>query len=194
MIKKTQQLFLFLLLMLGGTASLWAQLTADASLTGVIKDSTGGVIPNARVRLESPATGGSRETLSDSQGQYRFDLVAPGTYKLTVSVPGFLTKVMENLALAVGQTTTNNVSLEVGQQTQIVTVEATATLLNSEKTDVSTSITPHEVEDLPLVGRDFANLAYLAPGVKMTDSYDPTKNRYAILSVNGANGRNVNVT
>ena len=78
------------------------------------------------------------------------DLVAPGTYKLTVSVSDFLTKAMENLTLAVGQTTTNNVSLEVGQQTQIVTVEATATLLNAEKTDVSTAITPHEVEDLPL--------------------------------------------
>src|SRR5438876_10101407 len=45
-----------------------------------------------------------------------------------------------------------------------------------------------------MVGRDVANLAYLAPGVKATDSYDPTKNRYAILSVNGQSGRNVNVT
>ena len=45
-----------------------------------------------------------------------------------------------------------------------------------------------------MVGRDVANLAYLAPGVKQADSYDPTKNRYAILSVNGAGGRNVNVT
>src|SRR5215472_16910711 len=47
---------------------------------------------------------------------------------------------------------------------------------------------------MPMVGRDVANLAYLAPGVKATDSYDPTKNRYAILSVNGQSGRNVNVT
>src|SRR5229473_3404112 len=62
------------------------------------------------------------------------------------------------------------------------------------KTSVSQNITPTEVEELPMVGRDVANLAYLAPGVKATDSYDPTKNRYAILSVNGSNGRNVNVT
>ena len=52
----------------------------------------------------------------------------------------------------------------------------------------------NEVEELPLLGRDVANLAYLAPGVRATDSYDPTKNRYAILSVNGQSGRNVNVT
>src|SRR5437588_637396 len=61
-------------------------------------------------------------------------------------------------------------------------------------TDVSQNITPREVQDLPLIGRDVANLAYLAPGVKAADSYDPTKNRYAILSVNGEGGRNVNVT
>jgi outer membrane receptor protein involved in Fe transport len=192
--KKAPRLLLFLFLTGCGCAVVRAQLTADASLSGVVKDSSGGVIPNAQIKLENPATAAVRATLSDSQGQYRFDLVAPGTYKLTVSVAGFLTKVIENVTLAIGQTTTNNVSLEVGQQTQIVTVEASAALLNAEKTDVSTSITPREVEDLPLVGRDFANLAYLAPGVKMTDSYDPTKNRYAILSVNGANGRNVNVT
>src|ERR1019366_8477377 len=53
---------------------------------------------------------------------------------------------------------------------------------------------PTEVQELPMVGRDVANLAYLAPGVKAADSYDPTKNRYAILSVNGDGGRNVNVT
>ena len=50
------------------------------------------------------------------------------------------------------------------------------------------------MEELPLVGRDAANLAYLAPGVKAADSYDPTKNRYAILSINGSDGRNVNTT
>jgi outer membrane receptor protein involved in Fe transport len=62
------------------------------------------------------------------------------------------------------------------------------------KTGVSTQITPSEVQELPMIGRDVANLAYLAPGVKATDSYDPTKNRYAILSVNGSDGRDVNVT
>jgi len=56
------------------------------------------------------------------------------------------------------------------------------------KTDVSQNITPKDVEELPLLGRDVANLAYLAPGVKAADSYDPTKNRYAILSVNGQSG------
>jgi hypothetical protein len=174
--------------------TLFAQVTADANLVGVVKDSTGASIPSARVRIESIDTRAVRETKTNAQGEYRFDLVQPGNYKENVSAAGFQTQQINNLVLAVGQTATNNVTLAVGQQTETVTVEAITPLISSENTDVSSVVTPREVEDLPLVGRDFANLAYLAPGVKIADSYDPTKNRYAILSVNGDGGRNVNVT
>lgn len=174
--------------------TLLSQVTADAALVGTVKDSSGAVLANAPVKLERVDTGAIRETRTNAEGAYRFDLLAPGTYNETISVPGFQTKVMKNVTLEVGQTVTNDATLQVGQQTQTITVEAVSPLLNAEKTDVSTTISPTEVEDLPLVGRDFANLAYLAPGVKLADSYDPTKNRYAILSVNGNNGRDVNVT
>jgi hypothetical protein len=75
-----------------------------------------------------------------------------------------------------------------------VEVSGEAAIVDLAKTSVSQNITPREVEDLPLAGRDAANLAYLAPGVKAADSYDPTKNRYAILSINGSDGRNINTT
>lgn len=175
-------------------STLFSQVTADATLVGVVDDSSGAVVANAQVRLKRADTGAIRESQTNGVGEYRFDLLAPGVYDLTVSVPGFQSKLVENITLAVGQTVTDNVVLQVGQQTQTVTVEAAPPLLNAEKTDVSTTVTPSEVNSLPLVGRDFANLAYLAPGVKFTDSYDPTKNRYAIISVNGNNGRDVNVT
>jgi hypothetical protein len=87
-----------------------------------------------------------------------------------------------------------NATLEPGAVSSIIEVTDTAPIMDTTKTSVSQEITPREVEELPMVGRDVANLAYLAPGVKATDSYDPTKNRYAILSVNGSGGRNVNVT
>ncbi len=186
--------FCFGLLFFVACFSVFAQVTADAGVAGTVKDSTGASVPNAGIKLESAATGALRETHTNDQGEYRFDLVAPGAYTLTISAPGFQTQVVKDLVLAVGQTATNNATLQVGQQSEMVTVESTAPLMNVEKTDISTEITPREVEDLPLTGRDFANLAYLAPGVKIADSYDPTKNRYAILSVNGENGRNVNIT
>src|SRR5207237_578589 len=67
-------------------------------------------------------------------------------------------------------------------------------LVNKEKTDISVNITPRDVHDLHLNVRDLANLAYLAPGAKPVDSYDPTKNRIAIVGINGSSGRNLNVT
>jgi hypothetical protein len=182
------------LLIASSDSNVFAQLTADASLQGVVKDSSGAMVADARVKLESTSTGATRETSTNTAGEYRFDLVPAGTYKVTISLAGFQTQVMERVVLAVGQTTTNNATLAVGQQTQTVTVEGSTPLINTEKTDVGTAVTPQEVENLPMIGRDVANLAYLAPGVKAADSYDPTKNRYAILSVNGAGGRNVNVT
>src|SRR5581483_2298761 len=88
--------------------SLLGQVTADANLTGIVKDSSGAVVPNAHVRLQRADTGAVRETLTNGGGEYRFDLVAPGTYNLTFSVSGFQTQVVRGLALAVGQTVTNN--------------------------------------------------------------------------------------
>ena len=100
----------------------------------------------------------------------------------------------KNLEILVGRTATQNFTLAPGGMSETVEVTATAPLVDQTKTDVSTNITPEQITELPLIGRDIADLAYLAPGVKAADSYDPTKNRYAILSVNGEGGRNVNVT
>jgi len=96
--------------------------------------------------------------------------------------------------LLVGQSVTTNIVLKPGAVDQVVQVTADNVLLDVTKTSVSQEITPSEVEELPLIGRDAANLAYLAPGVKQADSFDPTKNRSAVLSVNGNIGREINVT
>jgi hypothetical protein len=150
-------------------------------------------VTGAHVTITSVATGTARTTVTNNVGSYRFDLLSAGAYKLTVEGSGFSTSV-QSIELLVGQTATADVRLRPGAATQTVEVEATNPLLDVSKTGVGIEITPTEVKDLPLVGQDVANLAYLAPGVKQTDSYDPTKNRYAILSVNGSGGRNVNVT
>src|SRR5215475_10083070 len=131
--------------------------------------------------------------MSSDTGFYRFDLLSAGVYTVKVSKAGFAT-VVQTVELLVGQTTTVNATLSPGAISETVEVTSEAPLVDLAKTSVSQQITPSEVEELPLLGRDVANLAYLAPGVKATDSYDTTKNRYAILSVNGQSGRNVNTT
>ena len=176
-----------------GAGNLFAQATASGTIQGTVLDQTQAVITDAEVVVTSKATGEKREARTNETGDYRFDLLSAGTYSVRIMKPGFAALV-QNVDLLVGQTVRANATLTPGATTEVVEVTAAAPLVDINKTSVSTNVTPTEVQELPMVGRDVANLAYLAPGVKAADSYDPTKNRYAILSVNGAGGRNVNVT
>ena len=179
-------------LLAGGTAT-FGQATASSTVEGTVFDKSQSTIGGAEVVITSKATSATRSATTGEAGTFRFDLLSAGIYSLKVSKPGFST-VVETVELLVGQTSIANVSLNPGAVSETIEVTEQAPLLDTTRTSVSQDITPKEVEELPMVGRDVANLAYLAPGVKATDSYDPTKNRYAILSVNGENGRNVNVT
>ncbi len=171
------------------------QVTASARLQGTIVDKSQAVIGDkAEVTLTNKDTGFSRTTKTNDAGEYRFESLTAGVYTLKVTAPGFSNAEAKNLSILVGTTATQNFTLTPGAVSETVEVTATAPLMDQTKTDVSTNITPEQITDLPLIGRDIADLAYLSPGVKAADSYDPTKNRYAILSVNGHGGRNVNVT
>src|SRR4051794_22959983 len=176
------------------TTAMFGQATANASLQGTITDKSQAVIGKAVVTLTNKETGAIRTTNASDAGEYRFDSLSAGVYSLKATAPGFSTVETKNLELLVGRTSTQNFTLNPGGVSETVEVTATAPLVDQTKTDVSMNITPEQITDLPLIGRDIADLAYLAPGVKSADSYDPTKNRYAILSVNGQGGRNVNVT
>src|SRR5580704_10966302 len=172
---------------------LFAQATASGNIQGTVVDQSQAVVAGAEVVLTNLANGSTRTTTTNDSGIYRFELLSAGNYIAKINAKGFST-VEVKLELLVGQTASGNATLTPGSTSQTVQVSAENPIVDLNKTSVSTEITPAEVEDLPMVGRDVANLAYLAPGVKAADSYDPTKNRYAILSVNGAGGRNVNVT
>jgi outer membrane receptor protein involved in Fe transport len=181
------------LALLAGSSATFGQATASGTIQGTVLDKSESLITGAQVVITSKATGATRTASTSGEGTYRFDLLSAGLYTVKVSKEGFST-VSETVELLVGQTATANITLNPGSISETIEVTEQAPLLDVAKTSVSQQITPSEVQELPLLGRDVANLAYLAPGVKATDSYDPTKNRYAILSVNGQSGRNVNVT
>jgi hypothetical protein len=175
-------------------ASLWGQANATSGLQGTIADKTQAVIAKADVTITNKETGATRTAKTNDAGEYRFEVLSAGIYDIKVTATGFASAEAKNVEVLVGRTATQNFSLKPGTVTETVEVTAAAPLVDQTKTDVSTNITPEQVQELPMIGRDIADLAYLAPGVKAADSYDPTKNRYAILSVNGMGGRNVNVT
>src|SRR6266550_948172 len=176
-----------------GRGNVFAQATASVAIQGTITDKSGAVVSGVQVVAKNKATDLTRTTTTSETGYYRFELLPVGTYTVAVSKSGFGT-VTQSVETLIGQTATVNAQLSPGATSEVIEVTSEAPLVDQLKTSVSQNITPSEVEELPLLGRDVANLAYLAPGVKATDSYDPTKNRYAILSVNGQSGRNVNVT
>jgi hypothetical protein len=181
-------------MLLASCTVMFGQATATASLQGAVVDKTGAVIAKADVTITSKETGATRSTKTNDAGEYRFDPLAAGFYGIKITASGFGPAEAKDVEVLIGRTATQNFSLSPGTVSETVEVVGTAPLVDATKTDVSTNITPNQIQDLPLIGRDIADLAYLAPGVKAADSYDPTKNRYAILSVNGDGGRNVNVT
>ena len=175
--------------------SLYAQANATGTLTGTVTDKSGAVVPNATAQITNAESGLSREAKTNDAGVYRFDLLPAGTYTVRISMSGFATAAFGNVGIAVSQTTTLDASLSPSTQAEVITVEATGTpLVDTERNDISLPITTKQIEDLPLNGRDFVNLAYLAPGARPVNSYDPTKNRVGVFGVDGSSGRNVNVT
>lgn len=145
-------------------AALNAQ-TFRGSITGIITDSSGAAIAGAGVRLESPSTGLTRASVTNSQGQYLFPDLAVGQYTITVSQPGFESRKLDAVEVAVSKITNLDVRLGVAQQQQLVEVSATAATLETTSTALVAVVNTKTVADLPMNGRDFRQMIKLAPGV-----------------------------
>jgi Carboxypeptidase regulatory-like domain/TonB dependent receptor-like, beta-barrel len=137
---------------------------STASVNGTARDSSGAVIPGAKVLLHNVATNVDRTTVTNDVGRYVVVNVPPGQYRLSVTKQGFETQA-SNLTLVVDQTATLDFTMPVGATTQTVTVQATAVQLQASTAELGTAITHAPVNDLPLNGRNFTQLLTLTPGV-----------------------------
>lgn len=176
-----------------GTAR--AQLSS-AAVNGTVRDSTGDVIEGARIDLRETSTGAERTTVSNSDGNYSFIAVAPGSYTLEISKQGFSTARQSTFVLYVNQTATFNFTLAVGSQVQQVTVEAAAAQLDTSTANLGTVLNSNAVNSLPLNGRNFTQLLTLTPGSSRADTGQGSGGGNAILigsfgfpSVNGQMNR-----
>ena len=157
--------FLVLIALLAATAAVQAQIVETGTITGVVRDNSGAVIPKTQVTIRNTATGLANTTATDSDGIYVSPPLDPGNYNVEFAAPGF-GKVEERIRLEVGQRAAADAVLTVGDAgTQTVTVEATNRLLESETSTVSNLRTEEAVKDLPLNGRNFAELVGLGAGV-----------------------------
>src|SRR5947209_8278175 len=137
---------------------------ATATLNGVVRDSSGAVIPQATVTLHNTDTGTDRESLTNDSGLYVFVSVPPGEYVLKVTKDGFTTAT-QAAHVVVNQASTQDFTLRVGTTQQSVTVEASAVNLETANATLGTVIESKQVMDLPLNGRNFTQLLALTPGV-----------------------------
>ena len=136
------------------------------SIQGVVTDPSGAVVAGAKLTLTNPATGATVVRESDANGVYNFNALAAAKFRLDVEKSGFQKKVIDNLELIPEQPNALNVVLEVGSDTQTVTVNAeTAPLLQTETASISGVISDNQVQHMPSFGRDVFQMIQLAPGV-----------------------------
>ena len=141
-----------------------AQLSS-ASVTGVVRDTSGSVIPNVKITLQNVATSVAHNTVSNTAGNYLFLGITPGDYTLQAEVPGFEISKMPEFTLAVNQTLTIDLAMQLGTVQQTVTVEASGQLVQSATAELGAVVAEKQVADLPLNGRNFTQLLSLTPGV-----------------------------
>jgi hypothetical protein len=131
---------------------------------GVVRDSTGAVVPGATVTLTRTNTNAVIKLVTDSSGGFRFNELAPDTYTLTVEAPGFKRTTLGNVIIQVDQSTQLNVTLAAGDVSDTISVDAAAPLVDTQQSTLSNVVDPQTIASMPLNSRNFTDLALLTPG------------------------------
>ena len=135
------------------------------TLSGTVTDVNGGRVPNAKVSIKNEATGIIVATTSDSVGLYSAPNLQPGTYDVTISVSGFAQQEKTGLALGVAEQRLLNFTLQVGTISQQVEVSGSAPSVDLANGAINAEVTGEVIQELPLNGRDWSQLATLQPGI-----------------------------
>lgn len=137
---------------------------STGDILGTVQDQAGAMLPNSTVKLQSLDTKEVRTAVSDESGNYTFSLLPPGHYTLSVSAPGFKQYTVAGFTLSGGDRARINAHLEVGKVEETVEVTTVEPALQTDSATVGAVVTNEAVQDLPLNGRNFVQLAQMAPG------------------------------
>jgi hypothetical protein len=146
-----------------------ASAQVGTSINGTVRDTSGAVVPDARVVLHNIATKLDLVTQSNSTGSYGFPSVQPGSYDIQVSKQGFNSAVESGVSVVVNQIGTYDVTLKAGSVSETLTVQATANEVETTSAELGVAIVKAQVNDLPLNGRNFTQLLALTPGVSIVN-------------------------
>ena len=163
-------------------------------IAGVVRDASGAAVPAAPVKLRSTSTGLVRTVASAGQGDYSFSALPAGEYEVSVEVQGFRRSVRQTV-VAAGQTTTTDFTLQIGDAKDSVTAETSSPQMHYDSPAVSGLITRDEIENLPLNGRSFLELAKLEPGGQGPTRQANNRTLVPVLDApSGNSGRGTRVT
>jgi hypothetical protein len=182
-------------ILIAPNATLLAQTTiSTGSIQGTVTDPTGAAVSGAKIKITQKSTDRVITTTTTSSGTYASGALIPGDYEVRVEAPGFKTT-DEQVVVQVNTTASANVQLALGSSTQIVEVQGAEVVVNTEQATVQGVLTQTQIENLPINGRNFLDLAQLEPGVQIQDggTFDPTKNGFSSVSFGGRFGRTARI-
>jgi Carboxypeptidase regulatory-like domain len=154
--------------MLASASFVNAQTTGLGTISGIVTDSSGAIVPGAKLTITNMATGVSRKSATNGTGYYEVGALIPGKYKILVSLPGFQDLLHEGVTLEANAHVNVPAQLAVGRSVQTIIVQADASLLNTESGSSGQVLTTRQVEALPVSGNNPTWLALIAPGVQGT--------------------------
>ncbi len=184
-----------LAMLIGSSLPLASQTTiSTGSIIGTVTDPSGAVLPGANVTIVNKATGQTVSVTTSAAGSYNSGPLLPGDYTVTIAASGFKRTVLTR-TVAVGVAANGDATLEVGSTATTVEVQAQALQVNTEQATVQGTVTTREIDQLPVNGRNFLDLASLEPGVQIQDgtNFDPTKTGFSSVSFAGRFGRTARI-
>jgi hypothetical protein len=179
--------FVFILVTLALCISVTSRAQDEATLVGSVSDTSGAVVPNAKVTVANPDKAYVRDLVTNSAGEYTAARIPIGNYVVTVAATGFQKLVRTGIVLEVGQTLRLDLQLTVGQLTQEVTITGNVARVEMENATVSDVVTGSQIQNLNLNGRNYQMLMELTPGASMGNALN-----LIVLGHNASNNFNVN--
>ncbi len=187
---RSRSLLLVALLVLLLPQLTYAQTNAG-SLSGHVSDASGGALPGVTITATNSATGFNRTVITETDGSYRFASLPIGTYDVTADLAGFGSVTTRTVEVNVSTDRSLNITLKQASVKEQITVTAASPLIETTPA-IGTVVSQREIANLPLNGRQFANLGSLAPGTTLSVNSDPTKPGQLTIALAGGSGRNVN--
>lgn len=187
-------LLLALTLLLSSVIALAQTTIGTASIQGTVTDPSGALVSGAKITITNNSTQQVINTTSNSAGSFISGALIPGDYRVRVEAAGFKSTQVPVVA-QVGVTSSVNVKMQVGQTSETVEVQGSAVAVNTEQATVQGVLNEQQIENLPVNGRNFLDLAQLEPGVQIQEgsTFDPTKNGYSSISFGGRFGRTARI-